>query len=48
MSGALGYAVEGAVATIAFDRPQVMNALNAETIVALREACERARDDAAV
>lgn len=47
-AGALIYAVEGAVATIAFNRPQVMNALDAPSIIALREACERARDDAAV
>jgi 2-(1,2-epoxy-1,2-dihydrophenyl)acetyl-CoA isomerase len=48
MSGPLVYSVEGAVATIAFNRPQVINALDAETIFALRAACERARDDAAV
>ena len=47
-AGALIYAVEGAVATIAFNRPQVMNALDAPSIIALRDACERARDDAAV
>ncbi len=42
------YAVDGAVATITFDRPQVMNALDGATITALRDACERARDDTAV
>ena len=44
----LAYAVAGSVATITFNRPQVMNALDAGMIVALRAACERARDDAAV
>jgi 2-(1,2-epoxy-1,2-dihydrophenyl)acetyl-CoA isomerase len=48
MSQALVYAVDGAIATIAFNRPQVMNALDADMIVALRAACERARDDKAV
>jgi len=47
-AGPLQYAVDGAVATIAFNRPQVMNALDAHAIIALRDACERARDDAAV
>jgi 2-(1,2-epoxy-1,2-dihydrophenyl)acetyl-CoA isomerase len=48
MSEALVYAVDGAIATIAFNRPQVMNALDADMIMALRAACERARDDGAV
>ena len=48
MSTALTYAADGGVATISFNRPQVMNALDAEVIHALRAACERARDDAAV
>jgi 2-(1,2-epoxy-1,2-dihydrophenyl)acetyl-CoA isomerase len=48
MSEALAYAVDGAIATITFNRPQVMNALDADMIVALRTACERARDDTAV
>ncbi len=48
MSEALIYAADGGVATISFNRPQVMNALDAEMIQALRAACERARDDAAV
>lgn len=47
-AGPLHYAVDGAVATIAFNRPQVMNALDAASIIALRDACERARDDKAV
>ena len=47
-SGSLVYAVDGAVATIAFNRPQVMNALDASAFNALRDACERARDDTAV
>lgn len=40
--------VEAAVATIAFNRPQVMNALDENAIIALRAACERVRDDKAV
>jgi 2-(1,2-epoxy-1,2-dihydrophenyl)acetyl-CoA isomerase len=48
MSEALVYAVDGTIATITFNRPQVMNALDAEMIVMLRAACERARDDTAV
>lgn len=48
LAASLAYAVEGAIATIAFNRPQVMNALDADMIVALRVACERARDDRAV
>jgi 2-(1,2-epoxy-1,2-dihydrophenyl)acetyl-CoA isomerase len=48
MSGSIGCVVEGAVATIVFNRPQVLNALDADMIVALRDACERVRDDAAV
>lgn len=47
-TGSLVYAVDGAVASIAFNRPQVMNALDADMIFALRAVCERARDDTAV
>ena len=42
------YAVVDTVATIAFNRPQVMNALDAGALLSLRAACERARDDGAV
>ncbi|MBI4190841.1 MAG: enoyl-CoA hydratase/isomerase family protein [Betaproteobacteria bacterium] len=48
MSETLLYSVAGSVATITLNRPQVMNALDAGMITRLREACERARDDAAV
>lgn len=38
---------EGALATIVFNRPQVLNALDDEMILAFREACERvAAEDA--
>jgi 2-(1,2-epoxy-1,2-dihydrophenyl)acetyl-CoA isomerase len=36
------------VATITLNRPQVMNALNADMIMRLRAVCEEARDDQAV
>lgn len=45
MSGML-YAVSEGVATITFNRPAVMNALDAEMIHAFRAGCERAADDA--
>jgi len=48
MSETLLYAVAGSVATITLNRPQVMNALDADMIVQLRDACEQARDDSAV
>ncbi len=48
MSEVIDYAADGGVATISFNRPQVLNALDAEMIHALHAACERARDDAAV
>jgi len=48
MSETLLYSVAGSVATVTLNRPQVMNALDARMITRLREACERARDDAAV
>ena len=38
---------DDAVAVITFNRPKVMNALDAETIVRFREVCERAEQDAA-
>lgn len=45
MSGML-YAVSDGVATITFNRPAVMNALDAEMIRAFRAGCERAATDA--
>ncbi len=48
MNDTLAYAVADGVATIALNRPQVMNALDADMIMQLRAACEDARDDAAV
>jgi len=48
MSGNILYAVAHGVATITLDRPRVMNALDAEMIVRLREACERAERDGKV
>lgn len=45
MSGML-YAVSDGVATITFNRPAVMNALDAEMIRAFRAGCERAAADA--
>ena len=47
MSSSVLYAVADSVATITFNRPQVMNALDAETIIAFRAACERAEIDEA-
>ncbi len=40
------YAVAGSIATITFNRPKVMNALDADTILAFRAVCERAEHDA--
>lgn len=48
MSKTLLYSVAGSVATITLNRPQVMNALDADMIVQLRAACEQACDDAVV
>jgi 2-(1,2-epoxy-1,2-dihydrophenyl)acetyl-CoA isomerase len=42
------YAVDAAVATITLNRPDVLNALNPALMTGLREAVERARDDASV
>ena len=47
-SETLSYAVAEGVATITLNRPQVMNALDADMIGRLRVVCEEARDDAAV
>jgi E-phenylitaconyl-CoA hydratase len=44
----VGYAIEGAVATITLDRPEALNALDVEAQIALREAVIAARDDDAV
>ena len=48
MSDTLTYTVADGIATIALNRPQVMNALDAGMIVRLRAVCEKARDDQAV
>ena len=48
MSETLLYSVAGSVATITFNRPQVMNALDAGMITRLRAVCEQACYDAAV
>ena len=47
MSDTLLYAVNGSVAAITLNRPEVMNALDSGMIVRLREVCEQARDDEA-
>ncbi len=47
-SNTLAYTVADGVATIALNRPQVMNALDAGMITRLRAVCEQARDDRAV
>ena len=41
------YSMAEGVATITLNRPQVLNALDAQMIVALRAACERAEHDTA-
>lgn len=46
MSDTVIYSVADGVATILFNRPAVMNALDARMIVQLREAAERAEEDA--
>ena len=45
MSERMLYTVTDGIATITFNRPQVMNALDPETIVAFRAVCERAGND---
>jgi 2-(1,2-epoxy-1,2-dihydrophenyl)acetyl-CoA isomerase len=47
MSDSVIYSVADGIATILLNRPAVMNALDAATIVQLRAACERAEQDAA-
>jgi 2-(1,2-epoxy-1,2-dihydrophenyl)acetyl-CoA isomerase len=46
MSELILYTVADGIATLTFNRPQVMNALDPETIVAFRKGCERAERDA--
>ncbi len=46
MSDLILYALEGDIATITFNRPKVMNALDPATIVAFGAVCERAERDA--
>src|SRR4029078_4195326 len=46
-SETLAYSVTEGVATITLNRPQVMNALDADMIVRLRAVCEETRDDQA-
>jgi 2-(1,2-epoxy-1,2-dihydrophenyl)acetyl-CoA isomerase len=45
MSELVLYAVEDGIATITFNRPQVMNALDLETVLQFRAVCERAERD---
>jgi len=45
MSERILYAVSGGIATLTFNRPQVMNALDPETIGAFCAACEQAESD---
>ncbi len=46
VSDSVLYAVADRIATITFNRPQVMNALDPDSIVAFRAVCERAEQDA--
>ncbi len=48
MNDSVQFAAARGVATITFNRPQVMNALDAGMIAQLRELCERVRDDGSV
>jgi len=48
MTDAVLYALADGIATITFNRPRVMNALDAESITAFCVACERAASDTAV
>lgn len=45
---AVRYAVEGGVATLTMNRPDVLNALNDDLLLGLREGLARAKADAAV
>jgi 2-(1,2-epoxy-1,2-dihydrophenyl)acetyl-CoA isomerase len=47
MNDSVLYSVAEGVATITLNRPQVLNALDAQMIVTLRAACERAEHDTA-
>lgn len=47
MSDSVLYSVENGVATITLNRPQVLNALDVDAILALSAACERAGREAA-
>jgi 2-(1,2-epoxy-1,2-dihydrophenyl)acetyl-CoA isomerase len=47
MSDCILYAVADGIATITFNRPRVMNALDPATIIAFRAVCERAEIDPA-
>jgi 2-(1,2-epoxy-1,2-dihydrophenyl)acetyl-CoA isomerase len=47
MGDAVLYAVDDGIATVTFNRPVVMNALDADMLRAFRVACERAAQDAA-
>jgi len=47
MSDSVLYSAAEGVATITLNRPQVLNALDAQMIVQLRAACERAEQDTA-
>jgi 2-(1,2-epoxy-1,2-dihydrophenyl)acetyl-CoA isomerase len=47
MNETILYAVADGIATVTFNRPRVMNALDLATIVVFREVCERAEQDAA-
>jgi 2-(1,2-epoxy-1,2-dihydrophenyl)acetyl-CoA isomerase len=45
MSELVLYAVDDGIATITFNRPKVMNALDLDTVLAFRAVCERAELD---
>lgn len=45
MTEPIRYAVAEGIATITFSRPQVMNALDPQSIIAFRAVCERAAHD---
>jgi len=46
MNESILYEVADGVATVTFNRPAVMNALDPDTLVRFARVCERARDDA--